>query len=62
MKTEIIIMVLVVIGLLVLSFLGTALLVKIVCWGFGKAFSWKVAVGIWAILCIARSVFSAGSK
>lgn len=62
MNTKIIIMVIVVIGIFAVSFLSTALLVKLICWAFGKAFSWKLSVGVWAIAWIGRSIFSANSK
>lgn len=62
MNTKIIITVIVVIGIFAVSFLSTALLVKLICWAFGKAFSWKLSVGVWAIVWIGRSIFSADSK
>ena len=44
---------------MVLSFLITAGWIKVICWAFNLAFSWKVSIGIWAVLFIARSVFRA---
>lgn len=28
-------------------------LVKITCWAFGFAFTWRIAVGVWAVLVMA---------
>lgn len=40
-----------------LSFFGTALAVWVVCWAFSLAFSWKIAIGIWVVLALLRTVF-----
>lgn len=40
-----------------LSFLATAFLIWVVCWAFGFTFSWPLAIGVFAVLCILRSVF-----
>lgn len=45
-----------------LSFFGTALAVWVVCWAFGFAFSWKIAIGIWFVLAILRTVFNVTVK
>lgn len=37
---------------LAISFLGTAGLVWVVCWAFGLSWSWKIALGVWAALCL----------
>ncbi len=44
-------------GLTALSFLGIAACVKIICWAFGLVFTWKVALGVWAVLILLRSIF-----
>lgn len=40
---------------LALSFFGTAGLVWLVCWAFGLAWSWKIAIGVWAVICLVSS-------
>lgn len=37
---------------LAISFFGTAGLVWVVCWAFGLSWSWKIALGVWAVLCL----------
>ena len=37
---------------LAISFFGTAGLVWVVCWAFGLSWSWKIALGVWAALCL----------
>lgn len=44
--------------ILAISFGLTAGLVALVCFAFGLAFSWKIALGIWVIIIILRSIFS----
>jgi len=39
------------------SFLATTGLVRTVCWAFGIVFSWKIAVGVWVILCVLGGLF-----
>lgn len=34
------------------EFLFSALLVKIICWAFGFIFSWKMAIGVFAVLLL----------
>lgn len=34
-------------ALTMLSFGGTAVLIKIVCWASGYTFKWRYAIGIW---------------
>ena len=40
-----------------LGFLTTAIFVKLICWAFGFIFSWKLVIGIWAILTLISAVF-----
>lgn len=40
------------------SALITVGIVKLICWCFGLAFSWKIAIGVWLIMCLVTSVFS----
>ena len=39
------------------SFLATSGLIRIVCWAFSLAFSWKIALGMWVVLCILGGLF-----
>lgn len=36
----------------------TVAFIWLACWGFGWAFSMKIALGIWAVTRILRSIFS----
>lgn len=40
------------------SFLATSGLIRIVCWAFSLAFSWKIVIGIWVILWILGGLFN----
>ena len=41
----------------------TGLLVWVVCWAFGLEWSWKLAIGVWAVLSlIAGAVKATGGK
>lgn len=52
------ILIILIIGVLIgVSWVVTCLLVKLVAWCFGLAFSWKVATGIWVVLFILKSTF-----
>ena len=57
MKHFVLIYILIVIAFLMAGFGITALLVKCVCWAFGYTFSWKMALGIWALLSLVGGVF-----
>lgn len=41
-----------------LSILITSTFVAIACFAFGITFTWKMAIGIWAILTLLQTVFS----
>lgn len=43
--------------ILIISFSITSGMIWVVCWAFGLAFSWRLAVGIWVVLIILRSIF-----
>lgn len=45
-------------GLLIVDFLFTSGIVWLVCFAFGLAFSWKIALGIWAIVALLHSIFT----
>lgn len=46
-----------------LEFLIITICVKLICWGFGLVFSWKLVIGIWAVLALVSSFFkSNGGK
>jgi hypothetical protein len=47
----------VIIGL-VISFLITALLIWILAMCFGFLFTWKLALGVWVIYLIVKSIFT----
>jgi len=49
-----------IIAALLISFFGTAGLVKLICWAFGFTFSWKLSIGVWAALWLLKSVFGRG--
>jgi len=51
------IVILIYLACLGVSFLATSGLIRIVCWAFSLAFSWKIAVGVWIILCIIGGLF-----
>lgn len=55
---EAIIVAIVLIAFLALSFFMTAAIVFGICWAFALTFSWKLAVGVWLILCLVRGIFS----
>lgn len=40
-----------------LSFLLTAGIIAGICWAFSLAFSWKLAVGVYLVLVLVRSIF-----
>jgi hypothetical protein len=43
------------------SWLVTCGIIKLICLCFGLAFSWAIATGIWLIMILLRSIFSAAS-
>lgn len=43
---------------LVISFLITALLIWILAMCFGFMFTWKLALGVWVIYLIIKSIFT----
>ena len=44
-----------------LSILITGGLVAIACWAFNWTFSWKITLGIYAVICLLSMIFG-GSK
>lgn len=40
-----------------ISFFCTAGIIKLACWAFNYTFSWKLSIGIWAVMCLIGSVF-----
>lgn len=40
-------------------FLAVALIYWVICFAFGMMFSWKIAVGVWAVIVLLRMVMSA---
>lgn len=51
-----------IIGILLLNFLLSALVIKLICWAFGFAFTWKMAFGLWLIIGLLQSIFTAKVK
>lgn len=41
----------------ILSFGITSAILYGICWAFNFTFSWKLAIGIWLLLIILRSIF-----
>ena len=50
--TKIIVIIIATVAVYAISFAITAGLVKLVCWAFGFTFSWKLAIGVFAIMAI----------
>ena len=50
------------IALLALSFLFTSGLVWLVCWAFSFTFTWKLAVGVYAVIALLGRAFKNTSK
>jgi hypothetical protein len=44
-----------------ISVLMTGAFVALACWAFGWTFSWKVTIGVFAIICLLNMIFG-GSK
>jgi len=42
-----------------LSFLISAGLIWVVCWAFGFAWSWKLALGLWVVMLLVSSAVKA---
>lgn len=61
MKARIIILLLT-IGILAVSYFGTAGLVWVVCWAFDKVFSFKAATAIWVLWFVISLSFSKKEK
>ena len=53
------------IGIIVLAFafefLIIATCVKLICWGFGFVFSWKLVFGIWGIMVLVSAILKSGN-
>ena len=57
-----IIVILAAIAVLAISFFGTAGLFAMCCWAFKWHFSWKIAIGVWAVLCLVSAAVKPSSK
>lgn len=53
-----IILILFIIGILAVSYFGTAGLVWLVCWAFDKVFSFKAATAIWVLWLVISLSFN----
>lgn len=49
---KIVIVILIAAAFILLSFLGVAAVVKLGCWAFGIAFSWRIAIGVYAVMTL----------
>lgn len=47
---------------ILLSFAATSLITYGVCWGFGIAFTWKLAIGVWCASMLLKGVLSNNSS
>lgn len=56
-STTIIGVILVVALMGILSFGITSAILYGICWAFNFAFSWKLAIGVWLLIIILRSIF-----
>lgn len=54
----IVIVAIAVLALCGLSWIITCGIIKAITWCFGWRFSWRVATGIWIILCLLKKLFS----
>ena len=50
--------ILIVMAVLAVDFLLCSGLVWLICFAFGWVFTWKVAIGAWAVVAIAQSIFA----
>lgn len=57
-----ILIILVIVLCLAVSFFATAGLIWVVCWALGFVWSWKLCIGIWALMILASSVFKSTTK
>ncbi len=48
-----------IVALLGVAFLFSVGLTWVICWAFGLQFSWKIAVGVWILVIILKSIFGA---
>ena len=66
MKSDIIATVLAVVLIALLCggafFLGVSLVYWIICFAFGLTFSWKIAIGVWAVVVLLRMIMSAAKS
>lgn len=46
------------IAILGIEFLSIAVIVRVVCWGFGLTFTWPAVVAIFVIVCFLTAVFT----
>jgi hypothetical protein len=54
--------IIIVIGIIGISFLVNCILVKILSMCFGFTFTWKLATGIWIIILILKNIFNVTVK
>lgn len=50
--------ILVVAAVIALSIGSVGLFYWIVCWAFHLTFSWRICIGVWAVLALLKGIFS----
>lgn len=53
--------ILVILAALAFSWICTCGVIKLITFCFGWTFSWKIATGVWLIICLARTVFKSST-
>ncbi len=48
--------------LLAISWAGSCMMLWLICWCFGWAFSLPAATGAWLVVLVLKNIFSGGSK
>lgn len=61
MKKGIVYIVIIIIAMIISFFLAAGL-VRLSCWAFDFDFTWKLAVGVWAVIWLLKSIFGRSGK
>lgn len=59
---RVIFVILIAVAMLAISFFGIAGLFALCCWAFKWEFSWKIAIGVWAVLCLVSAAVKPSYK
>lgn len=54
--------ILIAVAIIAISFFGTAVLFALCCWAFKWDFSWRIAIGVWAAICLVSAAVKSSSK